>query len=170
MDEKTNDFWRNKSLDEMSFQEWEALCDGCGKCCLIPIFAEAEDIDPDDPDAPEPGTVYMTNVSCTLFDASTCRCASYDSRRSIVSACVQLTPEVVRSADWLPNTCAYRILARGEALPEWHPLITGDPQSTHRAGISMRGATVPEYEVAEEYRWDHVIDINSATTTQQTKA
>jgi uncharacterized cysteine cluster protein YcgN (CxxCxxCC family) len=140
-------YWRRKPLEQLSFEEWEALCDGCGRCCLLKL----EDADD--------GSVVYTDVACRLFDDETCRCASYAHRAMLVPGCVRLTPESVRdTVRWMPTTCAYRLLAEGRDLPAWHPLISGDPETVHRAGISVRGMTAPEYEVAEEEYEDHVID------------
>ena len=139
-------YWRDTPLDAMSPAEWEALCDGCGKCCLLKL--EDED-----------GAVAYTTIACRLFDDRTCRCMSYELRRTLVKDCVVLTPEsLAASREWMPRTCAYRLLAEGRDLPDWHPLVTGDPESTHEAGISMRSATIPEYEVAEEDWYDHAVD------------
>lgn len=120
-------FWKTKSLEEMSREEWESLCDGCGKCCL----AKLEDEDT--------GQIHWTSVGCRLFDPETCRCCDYTNRLERVPDCVNLTPENVRTLPWLPGTCAYRLLAEGKELDWWHPLVSGDPQTVHEAGISMRG-------------------------------
>ena len=107
--------------------EWESLCDGCGKCCL----SKFEDEDT--------GEIHFTSVGCRLFDADLCRCSNYADRLSLVPDCVGLTPANVRTIPWLPSTCAYRLVAEGRDLFAWHPLVSGDPQSVHRAGISVRG-------------------------------
>lgn len=126
-------FWRRKSLGEMSRGEWESLCDGCGKCCLVKLQDE------------EAGRVDYTDVACRLFDLGTCRCTRYGARHRLVPDCVRLGPERLQDiAHWMPATCAYRLLAEGKALPDWHPLVSGDPESVHRAGISVRGRVVPE--------------------------
>ena len=140
------DFWRRKPLEAMSEAEWESLCDGCGRCCLLKL----EDADD--------GAIAYTRIACRLFDEANCRCMSYHLRQTLVPGCVRLTPETVReTAHWMPESCAYRLLAEGRPLPEWHPLVTGDPRSVHDAGVSVRGWTVPEYEVHEEDFEDHVI-------------
>jgi uncharacterized cysteine cluster protein YcgN (CxxCxxCC family) len=125
-------FWETKPLERMSRAEWESLCDGCGKCCLHKL--EVEDT----------GELVATNVACRLLDRRTGRCGDYRNRRAHVPDCVRLTPESVKRIDWLPSTCAYRLLADGRPLPEWHPLLTGDPGSVRRAGQSVSGWTVSE--------------------------
>ncbi len=140
-------FWRRYKLGELTPVEWEALCDGCAKCCLIKL--EDEDT----------GALAYTSVACRLLDTGTCRCGNYPLRRQLVPACVVLTPKTLREAmAWLPSTCAYRLVAEGRDLYRWHPLISGDPETVHSAGISRRGRMVPEYEVAEEDLEDHVIE------------
>ncbi|MHA6345051.1 YcgN family cysteine cluster protein [Roseivivax sp. CAU 1761] len=140
-------FWERKTLSEMSRREWEALCDGCGKCCLNKLEDE------------ETGEVALTRVACRLFDDATCRCASYETRHQFVPDCIVLTPETIaQHAYWLPQTCAYKLLWEGGTLPEWHPLRTGSAESVHAAGVSVRDATVPEFEVAEDEWEDHIID------------
>ena len=132
-------FWRDTALEDLSAQEWEALCDGCGKCCLLKL--EDEDT----------GQVAYTSLACRLFDDSNCRCGDYANRRSRVPQCVFITPEVVRAeAHWMPKTCAYRLLGEGRDLPAWHPLVSGDPESVHTAGVSVRGRTISERHVPEQ--------------------
>ena len=140
-------FWKRHKLTELSADEWEALCDGCGKCCLNKL---------EDPDT---GQVDLTRVACRLLDDTTCRCSQYDVRKQIVPECIVLTPANIDThAYWMPQTCAYRLLWQGRDLPAWHPLITGDPESTHVAGVSMRGQTIPEFELDEEDWEDHIIE------------
>lgn len=143
-----DDFWKTKSLEEMTPQEWESLCDGCGKCCL----AKLEDEDT--------GEIFWTSVACKLFDAEACRCCDYEHRLERVRDCVRLTPENVRRLTWLPSTCAYRLIADGKDLESWHPLISGSPETVHLAGISIRARiTASELEMAEpEDYLDHVLD------------
>ncbi|MBN8291391.1 YcgN family cysteine cluster protein [Rhodobacter sp. NTK016B] len=140
-------FWETVPLSKMTPTEWESLCDGCGKCCLNKL----EDADT--------GEVFFTNIACRLFDDSTCRCANYEIRKTIVPECVVLTPDTLDEVTyWMPRSCAYRRLNEGRGLADWHPLITGDPQSAHRAGISVRDRTVPEFDVPEDDWEDHIID------------
>ena len=140
-------FWESVPLTKMTHAEWEALCDGCGKCCLNKI---------EDPDT---GEVALTNLACRLLDDADCRCSQYDIRRSLVPECIQMTPANIGMHEyWLPNSCAYKRLFHGQSLPNWHPLLTGDPESTHEAGVSVRGQTVPEYDVAEDDWEDHIIE------------
>jgi uncharacterized cysteine cluster protein YcgN (CxxCxxCC family) len=120
-------FWTEKTLEEMTPEEWESLCDGCGRCCLVKL----EDEDTAD--------IYATDVACSLFDAETCRCKNYSQRASLVHDCVTLTPEEVRSLRWLPPSCGYRLVMEGKDLPDWHPLVSGSLDTVHQAGVSVRG-------------------------------
>ena len=140
-------FWETTPLNRMTRAEWEALCDGCGKCCLNKL--EDEDT----------GEVALTRVACRLFDDTTCRCAQYDIRHQFVPECIVLTPENIDShAYWMPKTCAYRLLWQGKPLPDWHPLISGTPESVHAAGVSMQHKTVPEFEIDDDDWEDHIIE------------
>ena len=140
-------FWRNVPMDKLSRPEWEALCDGCGKCCLNKL--EDEDT----------GEVALTRVACRLLDNDTCLCAQYPIRHQFVPECIVLTPKTIQdNMYWLPQTCAYRLVAEGRDLYSWHPLISGDPDSPHAAGVTMRGQTVPEFEVDEADWEDHIIE------------
>jgi uncharacterized cysteine cluster protein YcgN (CxxCxxCC family) len=122
-------YWRTKSLAEMNEREWESLCDNCGKCCVISL----EDADT--------GELYLTDVSCKLFDAKACGCSDYANRKHYVPDCVKLTPKNVPTLDWLPGTCAYRLVSEGKELYWWHPLRSGDPETVHSAKASVRGKT-----------------------------
>lgn len=140
-------FWESVKLKDMTPREWEALCDGCGKCCLNKL----EDA--------ETGEVFLTRLACRLLDGETCRCGNYDERKRLVPECVVLTPRnIKKNAYWMPTTCAYRLLFEGKPLPDWHPLITGDPDSVMRAGVSARGLTIPEWEVPEDDWEDYIIE------------
>ncbi|MCC5983576.1 MAG: YcgN family cysteine cluster protein [Rhodobacteraceae bacterium] len=140
-------FWDTVPLARMRPEEWEALCDGCGKCCLNKL--EDEDT----------GEVAFTAVSCRLLDTESCRCGNYPIRKQLVPECVVLTPKSLPEvAYWLPQTCAYRRLHEGRGLADWHPLISGDPESVHAAGVSVRGLAVPEFAVTEDEWEDYIID------------
>ncbi len=125
-------FWRRKTLAEMTTAEWESLCDGCGRCCLHKLRHEEDD------------SLSFTNVACRLLDLQTCRCTDYAQRRRRVPDCVRLTPAEVAAIDWLPPSCAYRRLEEGRDLAWWHPLVSGDPETVHQAGISVRDRAVSE--------------------------
>ena len=139
-------FWETKRLDEMSQAEWESLCDGCGRCCLNKL----EDWDT--------GEIAWTNIACTLLDGQSCRCRDYENRQATVPDCIQLTVNKVREIIWLPPTCAYRLVAEGTPLYWWHPLVSGDPETVHAAGISVRGRTVSEDGVDVEDFEDYLVD------------
>jgi uncharacterized protein len=128
-------FWKRKRLDEMSPTEWESLCDGCGKCCLHKLEDE------------DNGDIAMTNVACRYLDLESCRCKDYANRQRNVDDCVQLTPDVVPTLRWLPDTCAYRLVAEGRDLFSWHPLVSGDPETVHSANRSVRGDAISEDDV-----------------------
>jgi len=118
----------------MTHDEWESLCDGCGRCCLHKLQDEDD------------GRVYYTRAACSLLDINSCRCKDYDNREKLMPDCLQLSVDNAQYFDWLPETCAYRLLAEGEDLPEWHPLITGDPDSVIKAGISVRDIAKSDYD------------------------
>ena len=140
-------FWEKTPLTKMTQAEWEALCDGCGKCCLNKL---------EDEDTEE---VALTNVACRLLDDGTCRCVHYENRHAFVPDCIVLRPDNLDThAYWMPQTCAYRLLWQGLPLPDWHPLITGNAQSVHDAGISVKGRTVSEFDVPFEEWEDHIIE------------
>jgi len=142
----TAPFWETKSLAAMTKDEWESLCDRCGKCCLVLLDEE------------ETRRLYETNVACRLFDVKKRRCTDYANRTRRVKDCVALTPDNAGALDWMPESCAYRRLARGEGLPDWHPLITGTLKSVVDAGVAV-GRAVSEAEVDDEDVWDYVVAV-----------
>ncbi|MFP3928814.1 MAG: YcgN family cysteine cluster protein [Desulfobacteraceae bacterium] len=123
-------FWKVKPLEQMSRSEWEAVCDGCGNCCLEKVEDE------------ESGEISVIPVACEYLDTKTGRCLVYPDRMLVNSECIILTPESLREIPWLPETCAYRLLMEGRDLPDWHPLVSGSPETIHEAGISVRGRVV----------------------------
>ncbi len=129
------DFWQNKTLTEMTPEEWESLCDGCGMCCRLKEQDE------------DTGAIALTQIACRLLDIGSARCSDYGNRHEIVPECIPLTPENVGELKWLPPSCAYRLLANGYDLPDWHPLLTGDPESPHKAGYTIRDRAVSEEDV-----------------------
>ena len=137
-------FWKTKSLTEMTRQEWEQLCDGCGRCCLNKL----EDDDT--------GEFLYTRAACKLLDLKTCRCSDYTNRAKRVSDCVTLTPENVRSLGWLPATCAYRLLDEGKPLAWWHPLVSGRPGTVDEAGISVSHDAYSEEGISVDDLVDHI--------------
>lgn len=139
-------YWRTKGLAEMDSGEWESLCDGCGRCCLNKLEEE------------DSGAIFWTNVACHLLDDGTCRCRDYDDRHAKVPDCVRLSADNVQALAWLPPTCAYRLVSEGRDLYWWHPLVSGDPESVHEAGISVRGRTISEEGVAPEELEDFIVD------------
>ncbi len=145
-DNASRPFWQVKTLGEMSHDEWESLCDGCGKCCLIKLIDDVTD------------DLHHTSVACRLLDCDSCRCGDYANRKIIVDDCVVLTPRMVEELPWMPSTCAYRLLHEGRPLAWWHPLISGRAETVHEAGISVRGRATPEYLVADEALPDYIVD------------
>jgi hypothetical protein len=130
-------FWQAKTLAELSPSEWEQLCDGCGKCCLHKL----EDVDT--------GEISYTNVACRLLDLGTCRCTNYKQRRKLVHDCLVLSPKQIRKLKWLPPTCAYRLIDEGKELYWWHPLVSGDPETVHQAGMSAQGKIIAESDAGD---------------------
>jgi uncharacterized cysteine cluster protein YcgN (CxxCxxCC family) len=138
-------FWETTSLKDMTRKQWESLCDGCALCCLHKL---------EDEDTEE---VYYTDVHCRYMDTTNCNCTVYLERQEKVPNCVWLTPDQASEFHWLPDSCAYRVLAEGRKLADWHPLISGDPNSVHEAGVSIKGKGVADDQVAEEDWEDHII-------------
>ena len=141
----TAPFWERKTLAEMDKAEWESLCDGCGLCCLLKL----EDA--------FTGKRYYTGVACKLLDPHSCRCSDYPRRAELVPDCLDLSAMAPTDFDWLPASCGYRRLAEGRPLADWHPLVSGDPDSVHRAGISARGRTINEKHVHPDDIELHVV-------------
>lgn len=137
-------FWKTKTLTDMSRDEWENLCDGCGRCCLNKL--EDEDT----------GKFLYTRAACKLLDVKTCRCTDYPNRAARVPDCVTLTPENVGELGWLPQTCAYRLLDEGKSLPWWHPLVSGRPETVTEAGISVSSEAYSEEGITVEQLLDHL--------------
>jgi uncharacterized cysteine cluster protein YcgN (CxxCxxCC family) len=140
-------FWQNKTLSEMSPIEWESLCDGCAKCCLHKIEDE------------DNGEIFYTDVVCNQLNLSSCQCKNFSERTDLVDDCIELTKEKLASLKWLPQSCAYRLLDEGKELHWWHPLVSGDPNSVHTAGISVKGRCVPEVGISDfdDHFDDHIV-------------
>ena len=136
-------FWKTKPLAKLNKQEWESLCDGCGKCCLEKLEDE------------ETGIVEYTNVGCPLLNIQTCRCRNYKKRQALVPDCIKLTAKNISEFRWMPSTCAYRLVAEGKDLPDWHPLVSNDANTVHQAGISVQGRTVPFDQAGD--LGDHIV-------------
>lgn len=151
-------FHETKALSQMTPSEWESLCDGCGKCCVVLLQDEDEGEDGQDHGAdPGAGRVWRTNVGCRLLDLETVRCSDYANRHARVPGCVRLTPDNIGDLSWMPDTCAYRLIHEGKLLYDWHPLVSGDPGSVKTAGIGVHGTLVSERDVAEEDLEDHIV-------------
>jgi len=138
-------FWLTTPLADMTKQQWESLCDGCALCCLHKLEDE------------DSGDVYYTDVHCRYMERASCRCTVYETRQQKVPHCVWLTPEQAKEFHWLPETCAYRLVAEGKPLFDWHPLLSGDPESVHRADVSIRNKGIPDDRIAEEDWEDRII-------------
>ena len=143
-------FWRNKSLGKITAAQWESLCDGCGICCLEKL----EDVGT--------GVFEYTAVACRHLDTTSSRCRIYDRRHKLNSDCIRLTAETLKSLHWLPDTCAYRRLAEGRDLPPWHPLVSGNPESVHKEGVSIRDRVLSALYV-------HPDDLEAYRTTWRLK-
>jgi uncharacterized cysteine cluster protein YcgN (CxxCxxCC family) len=140
----TAPFWQTKTLDEMTPEEWESLCDGCGRCCLHKLRDE------------ETEALSYTNVACRLLDTATCRCSDYESRFTHVPDCIQLTPQTLREVDWLPPSCAYRRIEEGRGLAPWHPLRSGTTRTVLTSGASACGRIISERDAGMLEH--HVVD------------
>ncbi|MFO8045345.1 MAG: YcgN family cysteine cluster protein [Halomonas sp.] len=140
-------FWEQYPLEELTAEEWEALCDGCGQCCLLKFQDD------------ESGELAVLNLACELLDIHSCRCSDYENRLSRVPDCTRLTPALIDQFRWLPMSCAYRRVAEGRKLARWHPLLSGDPERVHRKGISVRSFAVTSRGVPEEQYEDHIIAV-----------
>jgi hypothetical protein len=140
-------FWEQYPLEELTAEEWEALCDGCGQCCLLKFQDD------------ESGELAVLNLACELLDLHSCRCSDYENRLQRVPECTRLTPELIDQFRWLPHSCAYRRVAEGRKLARWHPLLSGDPERVHRKGISVRSFAVTSRGVPEEEYEDHIIAV-----------
>ncbi len=140
-----SEWWNELALDQLDAAQWEALCDGCARCCLHQLEDD------------ETGELYQTRVRCRYLDEHSCSCTEYGRRTELVPQCLQVSPDNAGALYWMPDTCAYRLRARGEALPHWHPLVSGDPESVHRAGISVRGRSISEEFVHPDDLEEHVV-------------
>ena len=138
-------FWQTKSLKQLDSREWEALCDGCAKCCLVKL----EEYDS--------GEIFHTNVTCELLDIETCKCSNYEGRHSVVNDCINLNQDNIHTLGWLPKSCSYRLIADGKGLPDWHYLVSGSSQTVHSYGASLQGWVVPELDVSDDDIEDHII-------------
>ena len=157
-DDKAEPFWRTKKMEDMSAPEWESLCDGCGRCCLVKL--EDEDT----------GEIHFTDLGCRLLDGESCRCTDYARRRRRVRDCVKLTPEGARTLTWLPRTCGYRLVAEGRDLAWWHPLVSGSSETVHEAGISVRGrVAASETDVPIELWVDRIVKWPNQTPKRSLK-
>jgi len=146
----SNNFWENKRLDDMTQDEWESLCDRCGRCCLVKLEHE------------ETNELACTNLSCSQLDLETISCRSYENRQEVVPTCMVLTPEKLKtSLHFVPDTCAYKLIYEGKPLYEWHPLISGKYDSVFDSGVSVYGKIISENDVPDENIEDHIVDCNS---------
>jgi uncharacterized cysteine cluster protein YcgN (CxxCxxCC family) len=140
-----SDWWNTLSLEALDADQWEALCDGCAKCCLHKLQDE------------ETNEVFYTKIRCRYLNEERCRCSDYTRRSELMPNCIHLAPDMTGGLDWLPVTCAYRLRARGEPLRDWHPLVSGDPESVHRAGISVRGRAISDEYVHPDGYDEHIV-------------
>jgi uncharacterized protein len=155
LDQQLKPFWETKTLDEMTATEWEQLCDGCGRCCLMKL--EEEDT----------GEIFLTRVACKLLDTRSCQCSDYTHRQAKVPDCIQIDPQQVRDLKWLPETCGYRRIKDGKGLAWWHPLLSGSTDTVHQAGISVRGWVKSETSIKIENLHRYIIDDYPGTSDPQ---
>lgn len=146
LDQDKIPFWEAKTLEEMSRDEWESLCDSCGRCCLLKI----EDWDTSE--------IYLTRLSCRMLDRESCRCRDYENRHDVVDDCVTIDADKARSLSWLPNSCAYRRVADGHGLAWWHPLVSGSADTVHQAGISVRQLALCETKATADDFHQYIMD------------
>jgi len=139
-------FWETKHLEEMTRQEWESLCDSCGRCCLHKLQNDFTE------------EIFYTQIVCHLLDQKTCQCTKYLERSVLVPSCVTMKPEDAKKLSWMPNTCAYKLLANDKPLPHWHPLITGNRDAMIEEGIAITGKVISENDVPEENWEDYIIE------------
>jgi uncharacterized protein len=139
-------YWKRKSLQELTREEWEALCDGCARCCIIKF---------EDEDTKE---IFYTDIVCQYLEMETCQCTRYTDRSWLVPTCLTLSPEMIKTLKWMPETCAYRLIAEGKPLPWWHPLVSGNRETVAQSGASVRGIVISESEVLPDELEDHIID------------
>ena len=139
-------FWKTTALKDMSEQEWESLCDGCGQCCRVKLIDD------------ETGKLHQTSLACKLLDVKTCRCRDYAGRHQKVDDCVALSAENIGTLSWMPVSCAYRRLAEGRGLEWWHPLVSGSAETVHEAGVSVRGQLRNEHKINPSKIWNYVVD------------
>ena len=145
-DQENKPFWKTKTLRQMTSSEWESLCDGCGKCCLVKLIDNVTD------------ELHFTSVACRLLDCNSCRCGDYKNRKDIVSDCVSLSPRLVKELQWMPSTCAYRLISEGKDLEWWHPLLSGTGETVHEAGISVQGRAISERNITDESLPEYIVD------------
>lgn len=141
-----NDWWNTLALEDLSAEQWEGLCDGCAKCCLHKLEDE------------DSGEIFYTKIRCRYLVEETCRCSDYANRSVLMPNCIQLSPGTTTDLAWLPTTCAYRLRGQGKALPDWHPLVSGDPDSMHRAGVSIQGRAISDEYVHPDGYDEHIVN------------
>ncbi|MCC2616255.1 YcgN family cysteine cluster protein [Aestuariibacter halophilus] len=154
----TERFWEHKTLEQMTTQEWEAICDGCAKCCLHKFIDDegADELAPTD-HITEGEQIHYTNIVCALLDTKKCSCTRYAERSALVPDCVTLTKDNLKDIFFMPPSCSYRRLHEGRGLPSWHPLLNkGKKSAMHKAGMSVRGKTVSEAQVDLEHFEDYI--------------